>query len=333
MSASSSSFQRLPLQDLALTPGSLKAYNKQLNSFLTHARLSLQQLLTAHPHQLDRLVAVYIQHSYNTHTPFTYASHALHAVVYHRPDLKQHMFVSRQCLKGWERVKTSASHPPLTWELTVVLACTLSQSGYHGPAVAMLVAFDCYLRVGELTRLRRCDIVMPNDSRMGRAHAEMAVCLPTTKTGPNQSVSLQNPVVAQILCDWVRSRALASDSTALIFAFKPPLLRRLMHQACTEHGLGDTPYVPHSLRHGGATADFLRTKSIEHVQFRGRWKSMESARRYVQTARALLAAQQVPQHLNTLGQQLDDSLCAVMQHAMHSVLEVVPRARRVTWRL
>ena len=120
---------RLPLQDLALTPGSLKAYNKQLNNFLTHSRLSHQQLLTAPAHQLDRLVAVFIQHSYDTDTPFTYASHALHAVVYHRPDLKQHMYVSRQCLKGWEKVKKSVSHPPLTWELTVVIACSLARFG------------------------------------------------------------------------------------------------------------------------------------------------------------------------------------------------------------
>lgn len=320
---------RLPLQDLALTAGSLKAYNTQLNKFLTHSRLSHQQLLTAPAHRLDRLVAVFIQHSYDTGTPFTYASHALHAVVYHRPDLKQHMYVSRQCLKGWEKVKKSVSHPPLTWELTVVIACTLARSGYHAHAVAVLVGFDCYLRVGELTRLRRCDIVMPNDSRMGRAHTEMAVCLPTTKTGPNQSVSLQNPHVADILCRWVRSRHLPPNSTEPIFAFKPPALRRSMHRVCEVLGLSDTPYVPHSLRHGGATNDFLRTKSIEFVQFRGRWKSMESARRYVQTARALLAAQQVPQRLNELGELLGDSLSEVMRHTMETVPEHV--ARRVAW--
>ena len=195
--------------------------------------------------------------------------------------------------------------------------------------MAVLVGFDCYLRVGELTRLRRCDIVMPNDSRMGRAHTEMAVCLPTTKTGPNQSVSLQNPHIAEILCHWVRSRSLPPDSTELIFGFKPPALRRSMSRICAMHGLSDTPYVPHSLRHGGATCDFLRTKSIEFVQFRGRWKSMESARRYVQTARALLAAQRVPQHLNALGQLLGDSLSDVMRHVLKTVPE--GRARRVAW--
>jgi len=327
---------RLPLQDLALAPSSLKSYNKNLSKFLTHARLSPQQLLSEPAMRLDRLLAVYIQSSYDAASPFTYAAHALHAVVYHRPDVKQQLFVARQCLKGWERVKHSVSHPPLTWELTVAIACTLSRSGYHGPAVAMLVAFDCYLRVGELTRIRLLDVIMPHDARMGRAHTAMAVCLSRTKTGPDQSVSLQSPDVAAMLRLWVRGLYRATpDDNPLVFAFSPALLRRLMRVACGQLGVGATRYVPHSLRHGGATADFLRTGSVEHVQFRGRWKSMESLRTYVQTARALLAKQQVPDALNAVGVQLSDSLVPVMAHLLRSVPEVVPRDtwRRVTFRL
>ena len=84
---------RLPLQGLALAPGSLKAYNTQLNNFLAHSRLSHQQLLTTAPRVLDRMVAVFIQHSFDAQSPFTYASHALHAVIYYQPYLNQHMFV------------------------------------------------------------------------------------------------------------------------------------------------------------------------------------------------------------------------------------------------
>ena len=244
--------------------------------------------------------------------------------------------MSRQCLKGWERVKKSTSHPPLTWELTVVIACTLARSGYHSPAVAMLVGFDCYLRVGELTRIRLLDVVMPHDARMGRAHTAMAVCLARTKSGPNQSVSVQNPCVADVLCQWVRALPRpAADSNPFVFSFSPDLVRRLMRNVCVQLGLGATPYVPHSLRHGGATADFLRAGSIQHVQFRGRWKSMDSLRTYVQTARALLAAQHVPPALNQLGMRLSDELPSVMMHLMGSVpqVEVVRRRRRVRFRL
>ena len=320
---------RLALQNLALAPASLKAYQRSLSRFLVHARLSPKQLLSEPATRLDRLLAVYIQHSYDSASPFTYAAHALHAVVFHRPDVKANMFVSRQCLKGWERVKKSVSHPPLTWELTVVIACTLARSGYHGPAVAMLVGFDCYLRVGELTRIRRRDVVMPNDARFGRAHSTMAVCLSRTKTGLNQSVALQSQDVADILCIWVRSLpCIVADDNPLVFAFSPDYLRRLMRNACIQLGVGHTPYVPHSLRHGGATADFLKTGSIERVQFRGRWKSMESLRTYVQTARALLAAQDVPLALNIHGMRISDALVPVMVHLLGSVPEVVPRRRQ-----
>jgi hypothetical protein len=69
------------------------------------------------------------------------------------------------------------------------------------------------------------------------------------------------------------------------------------------------------------------------VQFRGRWKSMESVRTYVQTARALLAAQEVPAALNTLGGLLSDALAPTMIHLLGHVPAVTParRARRVTF--
>ncbi len=332
--SSASSRRRLPLQDLALAPASLRAYSSQLHSFLTHTRLSLTALYRARPSYVDDRLARYIQHSYNSFAPFSYAAHTLHAVVFHRPDLKLRLPQARQCLRGWERVRIFTSHPPLTWEVTVVLALTMAQSGHHAAAVSMLVAFDCYLRVGELTRLRRCDVVMPHDSRMGAAHERrMAVILPTTKTGPNQSVALQSKQVAKVLRRWMRMQAQtgAVDSDRL-FPFSPAHLRHLMHDACTAHGLSSS-YVPHSLRHGGATADFLRTGSIEHVQFRGRWKSMESSRRYIQQARAMLAAQTVPQHINSMGVQLSSDLAASMRIALSSPPAPTPRQRRVRFRL
>lgn len=333
MSASAPS-RRLPLQDLALAPASLTAYNRNLSTFLTHARLPLLQFYTAPAARLDWLLAVFIQHLHDSARPFAYASHALHSVIFHRQELKLRLPTARQCLKGWERTRLSRSHPPLTWELTVLLASTLLRSGHHGPAVGMLVAFDCYLRVSELTRLRRCDIVMPRDPRFGAASTTMAVVLPHTKTGANQSVPLFDSDVAAVLANWMRTVHAHSAPRTLVFDFTPARLRQLMYNACVVHGLQHTPYVPHSLRHGGATSDFLRTNSIEYVQFRGRWKSMESARRYIQTSRALLAAQQVPQRLNDTGAVIAESLFDVFTYAFASVpVANSSRHRRVTFQL
>jgi len=327
---------RLPLQDLALAPASLTSYNRSLRAFLIHSRLSPKQFLTEAAMRLDRLLAVYIQHSFDTASPFTYAAHTLHAIAYHRPDVKSQLYISRQCLKGWERVKKTSSHPPLTWELTVAIACWLARAGFLSPAIGMLVAFDCYLRVGELTRIRLSDVVMPHDARMGDAHTGMAVCLARTKTGRNQSVALHRPAVAAVLCDWIQSiRSTAEHGgNPLVFPFSANRLRSLMRSACVRLGVGHAAYVPHSLRHGGATADFLLTGSIEHVQFRGRWKSMESVRTYVQSARALLAAQTVPAALNALGRQLSMELVEVMAHFLSAAPSAPPAGvRRVTFRL
>ena len=61
--------------------------------------------------------------------------------------------------------------------------------------------------------------------------------------------------------------------------------------------------------------------------FRGRWKAMESAKRYIQTGRGLLAAQQVPQHINTLGIAIDDCLVSFMQLLRLSVPSVTKSSR------
>ena len=327
--------QRLPLQDMALALSSLKAYNKQLQSFLTHSRLTPEQLSLMSARRLDRALALYIQHCYDSSTPFQYAAHALHAVVFHRLDLKQKLHQARSCLKGWERVKKVQSHPPLTWELTCVIASTLARSGYHGPAIGMLLGFDCYLRVSELTHLRRQDIVMPHDARMGRADTGMAVILKHTKTGKNQSVTSQRRKVAELVTSWVRGLPRSIGRDGLVFDFSPQWFGRLICNACVELGLGHIPYVPHSLRHGGATADFFSKGSVEYVHFCGRWKSIESLRTYIQTARALLAAQNVPRRLNALGLLLSDNIAAVLLDCIRTVAEVVPRGRAhsVTFRL
>ena len=318
------------LRESAVASTTLRTYDKNLNNFLQFTRLSFSLFLTFDAQRLDAKLAAYIEHMHATAAPFDYASHAVHGVIFRRPELRgpSSLPISRQCLRGWARTRLTASHPPLTWELTVLFAVNMARSGHHGPAVAILLAFDCYLRVGELTRLRYCDVVQPHDPRLGSGHTTMALRLPKTKTGLNQWVSLQNADVTSILVHWLRQQGHVHDqsSTRRVFPFSPSHLRWLLHRVKEQLGLSATPYVPHSLRHGGATYDYLRGASIEQVMYRGRWQSMVSARRYIQTGRALLVAQQVPQRLNQLGQLFNQSLPAIFVHLMHSVATVQSRA-------
>lgn len=312
--------QRSILRDAALAPATIKSYNRCLQEFITFTRRPLNQLLLMHATRIDFLLSSFIDHLYSTGSPYGSAVHALNGLVHQRLDLATKLSESHLRLRGWGRLKTSTSHPPITWELTVLIAVTLAQNGHHDQAMACLLAFDCYLRVGELTSLTYADIVMPHDPRMGRRFTGMAIRLAKTKTGLNQWVSIRDKQVQFVFYTWIRhtrARRDASDSD-FVFPFSSAHFRRILHNTCVALGIGNR-YVPHSFRHGGATADTLAGDTIEQVMYRGRWKSMESARRYIQTGRALLVTQHIPPELNRLGILFGDDLDAIMPHLFDTV--------------
>ena len=49
-------------------------------------------------------------------------------------------------------------------------------------------------------------------------------------------------------------------------------------------------FVWHSLRHGGATWYYLGGEALDNVAHRGRWRSLQTARRYIQMGVALIGS-------------------------------------------
>jgi integrase len=324
-----SSIAPAPLRDAALAPRTLSAYNTALETFLLYTRRTFQQILLMHATHIDIRLSAFIDHLFLSSASKTTAAHAIFALAHHRPDLKKRLGQAHRRLAGWHRLTPSVSYPPITWELTVVIAVALARGGYHGEATSCLLAFHCYLRVGELVNLRIRDVILPHDPRMGRAFVGMALRLRTTKTGPEQWVEIRRDDVGEILSEWIARRALlATSMDDFVFPFTADHLRKMLRRACDSLGVGDSHYTPHSFRHGGATADFLRGVSIEHVMFRGRWQSQKSARHYLGTGRGHLAAQTVPPDLYQLGITFDDTLTEVMSHLLATVPLVGPCARR-----
>ena len=83
--------------------------------------------------------------------------------------------------------------------------------------------------------------------------------------------------------------------------------RKHFGQACEALGLART-YVPHSLRHGGATHDQLRGIPLDEILRHGRWASAKSARHYIQAGKALLLNTAVPDHVLELAAVLVPNL-------------------------
>jgi len=156
-------------------------------------------------------------------------------------------------------------------------------------SIGVLLAFDCFLRVGELTSLKRIDVADVGDPRIGSLSPGMALRLGKTKTGTDQWVTVHRNCVMVLM----RLLLSTTNDNDFLFPFTPSALRDSIHSVCEKMNLSSR-YVPHSLRHGGATDAFESGMSVEDVQLRGRWASTKSARRYIQSGPAKLLSLQVP---------------------------------------
>ena len=205
-------------------------------------------------------------------------------------------------------IAPSQSHPPLTWPICVALAATMTKSGHFEMGVATLLAFDCYLRISEHLQLLVGDVALANDPRLGGALNQTlgAIRFAKAKTGKNQWVTIRNTEILQLLSVLMQGKAIKDK----VFGFTESAYRYIWKKSLSALGLAHIGYVPHSTRHGGATADDLAGISLENIVMRGRWKSTESARIYIQSGRALLLTIQSPAAVHELGTQLSMKLFA-----------------------
>jgi integrase len=149
------------------------------------------------------------------------------------PIFKGQLAKSALALRGWARMMPSQQYPPLAWDLAVVIGVHLAVNGRWALGVGTLLAFDCYLRVGELCGLRRKDVADCGDPRMGAVYTGMALRLKHTKTGKNQWVEVRSPVVRtlQLLLRSLLVRT-ARDPYARLFPVSTAKYRKHFKARC-----------------------------------------------------------------------------------------------------
>jgi len=179
----------------------MKRYADGVRSFTAWCR-ERSHRLTSSPAVIDRTLAAYINDRFVASDGAigkARARNAYYGVIALMPSLRGRLPLSYRFVLSWHRLRPAHQHPPLTWDLTVLLARTLYDWGYSDRALGMLLAFDCMLRVGELCALRRRDVGDDGDGRLGTAHEGGVVLrLGKTKTGLNQSVRVANHHVLQL---------------------------------------------------------------------------------------------------------------------------------------
>ncbi len=277
--------------EAALTKGTRTRYLKAIQNYLNNCDYVGDEPTTWT--ELDESVCDYLHRLYDKGDGRgkSEASMLLSGLKFFLPGARQRLHLSRLAVRGWLRLVPPVSFPPLTWDLCCAMAIRMLMSGYEVYAVAILLQFDCLLRVSELVNLRKRDIVFQGDARLGGEFKGCLLHLRHTKTGRDQSVTVDNPDVIQLLRR-VHSRVRGPEDR--VFPFRADQYRRVFKATAAALGLSPS-YVPHSCRHGGATRMYQRSPlAIEAIKLRGRWASTESARRYIQQGVALLARTDVP---------------------------------------
>lgn len=289
-----------------MTRGTLEKYRRAVRGFVEWCRD--RGLDARDDEELDELLNEYLHELFFEGKGKALASCTLYGMRLYEPRLKGRLPVSEAALRGFERALPSRPYLPMPWELTVAVAVRLAGDGRWRMAIGVLLAFDCLLRINELLALRREDLP---------EHAGgMVVVLKATKTGANQSVVVRRPHVRVLV-----SLLLADTAPgAKVFPFSAATFRSTFQRCVKRLGVSEH-FVPHSLRHGGATRMFLDGDDIKTIMHRGRWLSLKSVTRYVQSCRAALLELRLRPDLMEAGCGLARDVCGAMAFALRRCLE------------
>ena len=309
-----------------LAPATYLAYRRAVNNFLRDCNLKYTQLIQLSVRLIDLWLAAWLEAEFEAGGSRAYGENTRNGLHFYIPKCRHRLHESHLRLKGWKRQKPGKSYPPLPRNIATLVSVHLAARGDWLACVAVLLSFDCYLRINECCNLKVGDIRIPKDRRLGEPYLHSAVHLRTTKTIDNLTCTVSDPVLARILHRMIIGR----QPSERLFPFTASTLRdRHFKSTLRNLGLGHLGFVPHSLRHGGATHDFVIVgKSESYVTKRGRWASSKNAHRYMQTLAAVDLTYAVPRDMDQQGRDFHEQLELVLDSAIGSRLPPLPPLSR-----
>jgi len=186
--------QRWPLLEAGYAPATLAKYKPAVHRFIDWCIATGKDPQTTD--DLDELLGDYFQeiHDERDGGGKSIAAATLAGIRMYIPQLKAPALpiASAVCTR-WHKSRPNVSYPPLTWDLAVLIAVQMARGGHYRAAVATLLGFDCFLRIGELTALKRENFADGKDVRLGsdyqRSKKRRPAASKVYQSKPNVSVS------------------------------------------------------------------------------------------------------------------------------------------------
>jgi len=226
---------------------------------------------------LDVKICNWIRHMWKSGEPLLYIGDGLCAMHFFMPWSKGKVPGAWKLFAVWRRLEVPSRAPPLTWDLVKSFSSYELSLGRHEMSSLLLLAFHCLLRTGELLQL------YPEDILLGRSHGVLS--LKGTKSGKrnaaNESISITNELVVESLRSLLSHRQQCGGPSQPLWSSSHAAFRSRFKVLCERFDVQHHAFRPYSLRRGGATDLFQRTRSMECALLRGRWESSRVARIYI----------------------------------------------------
>ena len=165
--------------------------------------------------------------------------------------------------------------PPL---VALGMAWWFIRNQHLGGALLIIAGFDSFLRTGEMLSLTLGDFSIDDDYRG-------VIKLEHTKTGQRHAAFeasvIADPMVGKLFTLLKRTLAQDTHPDHYLFAGTQHAFYKLFKEGLKWLGVSEHGFQVYSVRRGGATSFFRKTRNMEATLDRGRWSSARVARIYV----------------------------------------------------
>ena len=231
------------------------------------------------------------------------ARYALYATCWARVLAARQLPRAQRALQGFRRLDPESMRDPVPWDAVLLVAARLCQNPVTAHdvivGVAMLFNFDSYARPGSLLQLRVDSLVPPVKGVGTDAPKWALIFFPSTENQRSKTFTQDDTVIVgvqperaflnNVLSSWVRKLLKHSRLFPISHAFYAKRIR----ETSVLLGLSYLHFVPHMLRHGGASLDALNGIDLRDIQRRGQWITRESVNRYSKHGRYLRQLQRM----------------------------------------
>ena len=217
----------------------------------------------------DRVLAEFIEYAWSAGHTRGDAGNALSSSLAAYPELrgKGNLTESWYMLNSWARYEVPIRAPPLPPQVLLALVWYCVRRRQLGAAFLLAAGYDAFLRTGEMLSLTIADVSIDADDRG-------IIKLAHTKTGQRHAAfevaTVNDPLVGQLFRQYRRALPAGTHEEHYIFAGSAKSFCQLFDDGLKWLSLQSYKFKPYSIRRGGATAFYRRTRQMEFTLERGR---------------------------------------------------------------